>query len=318
MGRATTRGWNIWRRNLSLSQRRFYNTAEGRALRRRFSAERKGKRTSAHAPAANERRIESCKASWTPERRRRQARRLAVWWKTPVGRRRARVQAREQSERLKKNNIGVPMLGDLNPTKRPEVREKMRAAWTISRRRDLSRQMQRGAPLQVLMQRNGNVNRRGKPNFGARAFFDSMSLLARRARSENLSKKLSEKFKGCWNLRATHGFLRTRFGRIRYDSSWERVVLETLSACSNALVVQRDFPVQYKDEYRRRNFLVDFRVELKKGKPLLVETKCPYFLNTENTKRKIRAAKRFCKKNGYRFVLLVSREQVEVWECPKS
>lgn len=75
--------------------------------------------------------------------------------------------------------------------------------------------------------------------------------------------------------------------------------------------LDRDIPILYKLDGKWHRFLVDFRIELKKGKPVLVEVKCPYFLDTRSTKAKVRAAKRYAQSNDCCFVLASSLKQVE-------
>jgi hypothetical protein len=208
---------------------------------------------------------------------------------------------RQDSERRRKQSVGQA------------------ASWTVSRRKALSKRMQSGSPLQSKMQENGNKKRIGKKNPGAQAWHDGLTKEGREARAENLSIKITERFmENGWKVRGfvkgKQGFLETRFGRLRYDSSWEEKMLLVLSKDKNVVSVERDYPVVYVLDDHRRRFLIDFRVEFKKGNPVLLEVKCPYFLDTRQTKAKVRAARRYASANGMRFVLVASLKQVEVWD----
>lgn len=208
-------------------------------------------------------------------------------------------------------------------THSPKTRAKLKKAWTPKRRRKHIRRMYtKVGRLQLAKaQRNGNRLRIGKPNLDAQRWHDSLTDEQRKARAENLSRKMTANFKGRPNkgfVKGKIGYLKTRFGRFRFDSSWERDFIRAANERREVVGLQRDIPVPYLFEGIKRRFLVDFRVEFKRRSPLLVEIKCPYFLDTENTKAKVRAAKQFARKREMVFCLLASKAEAGGAECLDS
>ncbi len=192
------------------------------------------------------------------------------------------------------------------------TKAKMMEAWNKERHREHSRRMQSGGALQIAMQRNGNEKRRGLPRPEMVEWFKNTSSSVLRARAEKISLALSQRFDGRINrgfVRGKQGKLRTRFGIIRYDSGWERDFIKATVQRAEVTRFQRDYVVPYFWMGATHHFLVDFRVEFNNRRPLLVEIKCPYFLGTENTKAKVRAAKLHAARLGMEFRLLASREE---------
>lgn len=208
-------------------------------------------------------------------------------------------------------------LGRIGLRRNDEAKQKMSEAWTNERREKLKKRMIAGGSLQAVMQKNGNERRRGKSNKAAKKWFSTLTLSQKAARSENLSRKISARFRGQWRRRGLQEFLQTRFGHIRADSSWEKGFLFRCDKLTYVTDVVRDFKVPYKWNNSWHIFLVDFRVEFKKRKPLLVEIKCPHFIDAK-CRAKVRAARNYAKKNGMEFRLLTSLTQVEVFPCRTS
>src|ERR1019366_3599777 len=164
-----------------------------------------------------------------------------------------------------------------NPESRRKLSEGMKKSWTVARKKQHIKRMRKGGTLQQLMQATGNVTRVGLPNVGARKFWknisenDKVALVARR--TEKLIQTIRKEGAGWHNrgyVKGKQGWLVTRFGKMRYDSGWEKALLSYLETVADVLSVSRDFDIPYYRDGRKHIFLVDFRVELKTRKPLLI------------------------------------------------
>lgn len=163
--------------------------------------------------------------------------------------------------------------------------------------------------------------RRGRPNHAARKWWESLPLEERQERASRLSEKIACSFKGVpasGFIKAHRGVLSTRFGDIRYDSSWERCVLSALDFCPEVLSVSRDYCVSYEASGVRKRFLVDFLVEVKSSRPVLVEVKCPLLLTRPSEVLKLGAAREFCEKVGWGFVTITDEAQARRSEWVKK
>jgi hypothetical protein len=273
---------------------------------------------------SNLRRSISCKKAWTKKMRKAQAKRMKKRWTKKF--------RNNHSKRMKKNN---PM-HDKKIRRRfrkimkvkhatPEIRKRITAGihkfWKSKKGKKLK--IKKAEAFKSYFKNKkifrkmqlGNKRRIGKPNVGAINYFKNLSFKDRRARSENLSNKLAGRFAG----RPTNGsrfgkqgFVRTRFGIFRYDSSWERIFIFHAHDTTNVKKLDRDFPIKYFYNGSIHNFLVDFLLTFKSGEKWLIEIKCPFYLKSKSTKAKIKAAKKFAKDNNFKFVLLKSKRELEV------
>lgn len=198
------------------------------------------------------------------------------------------------------------------------TRRKMSKAWTSERRAKHSKHMRCGSVQQDIMQAKGNARRIGIPRPEVTEWFASLTPAQREARSENLSKKLAARYGTQVKTfsRGKQGWVVNRLGEFRYDSTWEKAFLSTISDLDYVTNIRRDYPIKYHDyDGKKRRFLVDFRVERSNRRPVLVEIKCPYFLDTPNTKAKVCAAKQYAKNHGMKFALLASLEEARRGDC---
>lgn len=192
-------------------------------------------------------------------------------------------------------------------------------AWTPERKKAWALFMRSpaGRKIQKKAQKNGNKKRKGKASLAHKTWWKKASEVVKKARAEKISRKVSDYIKkngaGWGNkgfVKGKQGWLLTKFGLIRFDSSWEKEFLLHANSHVDVISITRDVPVLYVLDGVQRRFLVDFCVKFKKRKPLLVEIKCPYFLDTPSTKTKVRAARIYAYSNGMDFCLLASLAQV--------
>lgn len=198
------------------------------------------------------------------------------------------------------------------------TKKRMRKAWTTERRKVHSKQMRKGGVQQDIMQMYGNDLQVGVPRPEVTEWYINLSTKEKAIRREASSKRVAKRMQHQYRSysRGIQGWIGTKFGPFRYDSTWERDFIQSLTSKPYVSDLRRDFPIVYYDVNNiKRRFLIDFRVERLDKRPVLVEIKCPYFLNTVSTKLKIRAAKKYAKKHGMKFSLLVSKKEAVKGTC---
>jgi hypothetical protein len=104
------------------------------------------------------------------------------------------------------------------------------------------------------------------------------------------------------------GWLKTPWGKFRYDSSWELAYLKYLITHQAEIIsVLREYPASYvSPKGGEKDFLVDFVVRWKSRETVLVEVKNPGLVKAQPYK--IKAAVRLARKKGWKFLLLTSLE----------
>lgn len=70
--------------------------------------------------------------------------------------------------------------------------------------------------------------------------------------------------------------------------------------------------IEYYHNNMKHRYLPDFRLDLKTGKVFIVEIKGSYYVDSEILNLKMAALKRYCKKHGYKSILLTEKEML-VW-----
>ncbi len=96
---------------------------------------------------------------------------------------------------------------------------------------------------------------------------------------------------------------------IFYQSSWELKALNVWENSSNITKFERpNLLIPYTYNKEEHYYKPDFLLYYKNGKKVLVEIKADWKLNQEKTLNKIKAAKKYCKKNNLEFCLLTGKE----------
>lgn len=193
---------------------------------------------------------------------------------------------------------------------RKMMKAKMIASWTPERKAQLSNRMRKGGKQQCIMQRKGNKRRKGLPNT-AIVLWRKNNPKGAQIRDDNASLSMVNNFKGTWGTYYKKGNCKTkRFGKLRFDSGWERKFILRIRHIKEIKSIVRDFPIVYKIDGKRHRFLVDFILKTKK-EIIMVELKGKRFKDSKSTKAKIKYAKRFCKKNNWKFILITSSKAIK-------
>lgn len=108
-------------------------------------------------------------------------------------------------------------------------------------------------------------------------------------RSEQ-SKRISE-LRRDGKCNSYSGEIQTRFGTIKYDSSYEHKLIEVLDRNNGVKFVERDFClIEYEHDGSIKNFIPDFRVWLTNGDFIIVEVKSKWLQTKDSELYKINAA----------------------------
>lgn len=133
-----------------------------------------------------------------------------------------------------------------------------------------------------------------------REIFNRISKTVRKSYANGTRKVTSAQ-----KFRHDKGWMRTPWGKMYYDSFWEKEYIKFLKSDKNVVYVERNFPIPYTDKKGEHTFLVDFAVLYLGGRVSLIEIKNKYLLAKQHTK--LRAAERYCKQNGFGWVLVTAR-----------
>lgn len=105
--------------------------------------------------------------------------------------------------------------------------------------------------------------------------------------------------------RGKHGYVETRFGKIRHDSSYERDRIIQLNNNKNVQLISRcDFFIKYD----HRNYNPDFYVEYKCGCICVEEVKPLYMVKDETNLLKFSSATKFLKEKNILFKIVTEKE----------
>lgn len=108
-----------------------------------------------------------------------------------------------------------------------------------------------------------------------------------------------------------------KFGRFFYRSSYERDFIKILESDSNVICLHKVPFIPYYNpvESRFRDYYPDFLIELSDKSIILVELKPDYQVSDKVVKAKAKAAKEYCKKLGYKYIILT---ELDLYKNPKS
>lgn len=128
----------------------------------------------------------------------------------------------------------------------------------------------------------------------------------KRSRSEIMCKVISEK--GSVNIKAKKGFVDTRFGRIYFNSSYERDRINQLEVDNNVSYFGRCTDIiKYRLEDKIRHYNPDFLVIYNGGKKVVEEVKPFVMINKLNNRIKMASAKEFYKDKGIVYKVVTER-----------